>query len=66
MDAKQIEQVIVSLVETLTKLVCLEFMKVCSPDELKVVFYSIWNLAFEAKSRELLRESQTMLAALYE
>lgn len=57
LDAKQIEQVIVSLVETLTKLVCLDFMKVCSSDELKVVFYSIWNLAYEAKSRELLRES---------
>ena len=41
-------------------------MKVCTSDELKVVFYSIWNLAFEAKTRGLVRESQTMLSALYE
>lgn len=57
LDAKQIEVVIQSLVETLTKLICLDFMKVCSSDELKVVFYSIWNLAFEAKSRGLVKES---------
>ena len=41
-------------------------MKVCSSDELKVVFYSVWNLAFEAKSRGLVHESQTMLTTLYE
>ena len=55
-----------SLAETLTKLVCLDFMKVCNAEELKVVFYSIWNLAFEAKSRDLVRESQAMLATLYD
>lgn len=66
LDAKQIEVVIQSLVETLTRLVCLDFMKVCTNDELKVIFYSIWNLAFEAKGRGLVRESQTMLTALYE
>ena len=41
-------------------------MKICSSDELKVVFYSIWNLAFEAKCRDLVRESQAMLATLYD
>ena len=41
-------------------------MKVCNGEELKVVFYSIWNLAFEAKSRDLVRESQAMLTSLYE
>ena len=45
---------------------CLDFLKVCSSDELKVVFYSIWNLAFEAKSRGMVHESQSMLVALYE
>ena len=66
MEPKQVEAVIQSLVETLTKLVCLDFMKECTGDELKVVFYSIWNLAFEAKTRGLVHESQVMLGALYE
>ena len=66
LDAKQIEIVISSLIETLTKLVCLDFLKVCSSDELKVVFYAIWNLSYEAKQRDMIKESLTMLASLYE
>jgi len=53
-------------VESLKKLVCLDFMKQCSPEELKIVFYSVWNLAFEAKTRGLFTESQRLLCALYD
>ena len=41
-------------------------MKVCNAEELKVVFFSIWNLAYEAKSLDLIRESQVMLSTLYD
>jgi hypothetical protein len=34
--------------------------------EVKVVFYAVWNLAFEAKEYELFHECKLMLATLYE
>jgi hypothetical protein len=30
-----------------------------------VLFYAIWNLAFEAKERQLVTECKQMLGALY-
>jgi len=66
MDPKQTEQVINQLVLTLTKLVTLEFLTKCSQEEIKVIFYSIWNLAYEAKERGLINESRQMLSTLYD
>lgn len=34
--------------------------------EVKILFYSIWNLAYEAKEYELYKECQLMLKSLYE
>lgn len=31
-----------------------------------MIFYSIWNLAYEAKERGLIQESRQMLQTLYE
>lgn len=66
LDGKKTEIVIQQLVEALNKLVCLEFLKHCSQEETKVVFYSVWNLAFDAKERGMLQECRTMLQSLYE
>ena len=30
-------------------------------EEVKVIFYSIWNLAYEARDRGLIQESRQML-----
>lgn len=57
---------ITQLVLTLTKLVSLEFLTKCSLEEIKVIFYSIWNLAYESKERGLINESRQMLSTLYE
>ena len=65
-DPKQTEQIITQLVVTLTKLVTLEFLTKCTQEEVKVIFYSIWNLAYEAKERGLIQESRQMLQTLYE
>ena len=54
LDSKKTEIVIQQLIEALNKLVCLEFLKHCSQEETKVVFYSVWNLAFDAKERGML------------
>ncbi len=55
-----------ALVETIGRLVSLEFLKHCTLSEVKILFYSIWNLAFEAKEQELYKECQLMLKTLYE
>ena len=55
-----------ALVETIGRLVSLEFLKHCTMSEVKILFYSIWNLAFEAKEQELYKECQLMLKTLYE
>ena len=34
--------------------------------EVKILFYSIWNLAYEAKEHELYKECQLMLKSLYD
>lgn len=41
-------------------------MKLCSIGEIKVLFYSVWNVAFEAKQCEFYKECQLMLRQLYE
>jgi hypothetical protein len=46
--------------------VSLEFLKHCSLPEIKVLFYSIWNVSFEAKQAGLFKECQLMLRQLYE
>ena len=60
------EETLASLIETLGRLVSLEFLKHWSLDEIKVLFYSIWNVSYEAKQASLYKECQLMLRQLYE
>lgn len=50
----QLEEVLGSLIKTLSKIVCLDFLKQCAAHQIKVIFMSAWNLAYEAKERGLL------------
>ena len=52
----KVEETLIALVETLGRIVSLEFLKHCSLSEVKVLFYSIWNIAYEAKHCELYKE----------
>ncbi len=45
----KIDEILVTLIETLSRLVSLEFLKLCSLSEIKVLFYSLWNVSYEAK-----------------
>lgn len=46
------ESTLVCLIETLGRVVSLEFLKQCSSiNEVKVLFCSIWNIAYEAKEQ---------------
>ena len=47
----EVEEIIQLLIETLSKILTLDFLKECVPEESKVFFYSVWNLAYEAKER---------------
>ena len=51
--SKQCEDVIKALVDTLSKTVSVQFLKQLTEEEVKVVFYAVWNIAFEAKDRSL-------------
>jgi hypothetical protein len=62
----KIIEILVALVETMGRLVSLEFLKHCTMSEVKILFYSIWNLAYEAKEHELYKECQLMLKSLYD
>jgi hypothetical protein len=45
----------------------MEFLRqCCGMGEIKVLFYSIWNVAYEAKERGMYKECQLMLRQLYE
>jgi hypothetical protein len=50
----QIEEVMTNLITSLGKLISLEFLKQSAAQEIKVIFLSAWNLAYEAKERGLL------------
>lgn len=52
----KIVEILVALVETMGRLVSLEFLKHCTMSEVKILFFSIWNLAYEAKEHELYKE----------
>ena len=52
----KLETTLVALIETLGRLVSLEFLKHCALGEIKVLFYSIWNIAFEAKQSGMHKE----------
>ncbi len=60
-DKESITETLIALIETLGRLVSLEFLKHCSLGEIKILFYSIWNVAYEAKQYELYKECQIML-----
>ena len=60
------EEIIRCLVETLQKIVNIEFLKHLSSEETKVIFDSIWNIAYEAKDRMLFSECKQMLTCLFE
>jgi hypothetical protein len=47
---------LIALIETLGKVVSLEFMKHCSMGEVRIMFYSIWNVAYEDKNFGLFKE----------
>lgn len=47
--SKMKEDVIKQLVECLTSIVTLQFVKAIASEEVKVVFFAAWNIAFEAK-----------------
>jgi hypothetical protein len=61
-----IVETLVALIETMGRVISLEFLKHCTMGEVKILFFSIWNLAYEAKENELYKECQLMLKALYE
>ena len=65
-DEKKLEDVIQQLLEAMNELVCLELLKSCSEEDIKIIFYSIWNVAYEAKERSLQQECRNMLQFLYE
>jgi hypothetical protein len=46
---QRIDETLVALIETLGRVVSLEFLKHCSLGEVKVLFYSIWNICYESK-----------------
>ncbi len=49
-DQQGIEEgLLIALIETLGKVVSLEFLKHCNMSEVRMMFYSIWNVAYEAK-----------------
>jgi hypothetical protein len=64
--SKEKEDVIKQLVECLTSIVTLQFVKALALEEVKVVFFAAWNIAFEAKQHSLCYEAKTMLQSLYE
>ena len=55
------ESLLIALIETLGKVVSLEFLKHCNMSEVRMMFYSIWNVAYEAKEHGLYKECQLML-----
>ena len=55
------EGLLIVLVETLGKVLSLEFLKHCNMSEVRMMFYSIWNVAYEAKEHGLYKECQLML-----
>ena len=46
---QKMEELLVTLVDSLSRMVSLEFLKVCNSYEIQNLFYSIWNVAFEAR-----------------
>ncbi len=62
----KIVETLVALIETMGRVISLEFLKHCTMSEVKILFFSIWNLAYEAKENELHKECQLMLKSLYE
>jgi hypothetical protein len=60
------EEIIRCLVDTLSKIVNIEFLKQLSSEEIKVIFDSIWNIAYEAKDKTLFTECKQMLTCLYD
>ncbi len=54
------------LVDTVTNLVNIQFLKQLTNEEVKTLFFSIWNIAFEAKELQLLAECKKMLHQLYD
>jgi hypothetical protein len=46
---KGIEDVIKAIVETISKVVTVDFLQSLTEHEVKVLFFSVWNIAYEAK-----------------
>lgn len=65
-DCKRVEDILLSLVETLSRVISLEFLKFCTVQEIKMLFYSVWNVAYETRQREMYKECQILLKSLYE
>lgn len=65
-NSKLKEETIKQLVECLTSIVTLQFVKALDQEEVKVVFFAAWNIAYEAKQHSLCVEAKQMLQSLYE
>ena len=55
-----------AIVETISKVVSVEFLKSLTEHEVKVLFFSVWNIAFEAKEMQLFDECRSLLSDLHE
>eukprot|EP00347_Sterkiella_histriomuscorum_P019831 403340135 len=62
----RISEILDCLVNSLSKLISLEFIKQCKPLEVKSLFYSVWNVAFETHKRGMIKECQLLLRQLYD
>lgn len=51
-----IERVIRTISEAFAHVLKVEFLKICSEEELRLVFYFIWNMALEAKQLKMIKE----------
>jgi hypothetical protein len=55
-DQIKLEALIKTITESLNHVIRLDFLKQCELNELKILFYSIWNIALEAKNFKMFRE----------
>ena len=65
-DQLKLEALIKTITSSLNHIIRLDFLKACDTHELKVLFYSIWNIALEAKNFQMFSECHQMLKSLYE
>jgi hypothetical protein len=55
-DSDKIANILQALSNTISRIISLEFLKSSTLDEIRIIFYAIWNVAFESKNRDLMKE----------